>query len=569
MIMKELTIDSNQQLKFDKLIKKLSKKHKVKGTSVILVNKDSVLYKKHYGIINAQKVKNNATRKMMIGSTTKLLTALAILILKDKESIDLDEPITTYIPEIAINHRFDKEPIITPRMLLMHISGLPSDNFDLITRKDKSLADIPELIKDSYLCARPNTMPAYSNLSYGLLGLIIERVTKQSYAEYIHKNIVEKLGLSIEFITNRQQLKEREKAISQSFTAKGKVKEDPLGTIVSGGSSTYATIDDLGKFLQFFLNHEHQKLLNPKTMQSMLQKPEASWIVEGELTVGLGLMHDIRHFNNTEIGPIKGHGGNTIYHHSTFEFLPDENFGIAVMTNSEKGALVAKELTVDIMRSCLESLGYEIPKRLFPQPSTTKSDQAFNNQDFVGAGLKISSIKNKDNQSIYRFSGLKFKLDSNSDGYFNAQPLGVSRLPILNRLIKNIRFKPMLRDEETILYLEQSEAYFKRVFPLFGSYQKADVYDSWESACKNYRIINNNPALNQLFESAKLKRKNDDLIIEMKLLGSKNKYYLYPINDKEAIIQGFGRGTKETITLNSDHDHYYLSLQGIELKSIE
>ncbi len=561
MEMRRLHIDETLRRKLDKLIKKRAKKHKVQGVSVVVTDKHSNLYENYHGVVDEEGTHNSDDKKMMIGSTTKLLTALGILVLKDRGELKLDDDIKKHLKSFAIKSRF-RDYTITIRDLMMHVSGIPSDDFDLITRKDKPLSSILESLANETMCARPRTMYAYSNLGYGLLGLIIETVSRKPYVDFMEEEIFEKLDVTFEFLHNSKMLEERKKAISQSFTASGKIVEDPLGTTISGGSSTYGKLSDLAKLLRFFLNNNEIGLIKKATFAEMMKRPEGEWTCAEDIVVGLGLMHDMRHFYGKDIGPVKGHGGNTIYHHSTFEFMSEEGFGVAVMTNSARGGVMSRNLTKDIMVHCLEQMGKRVPKKENP-PAAIRSHHF--DKHYVAISNKLMTSEGKMKKHS-RLSFLKFIAKENDDGYIKPFPIGLARLPFIRKALHSIRFLPANINGERILYVEQRLKHFRRIISFFSEYEERTIPKSWLKACDKYQVIGNNKDLKNLFKKVRLKHKKGDLVLEMNALGSKNRYYLLPLNEKEAIIQGFGRGAKSTVALDKKSGRVQLNVYGITLE---
>jgi D-alanyl-D-alanine carboxypeptidase len=130
-------------------------------------------------------------------SITKTLTALAVLRLAERESLDLDSPAADFLP------RFPYGPEITVRHLLTHSAGIADpiplrwihlegehEGFD----RDEFFDAI--FVRRTKLKRRPNERFAYSNLGYVLLGQIIEEVSGASYEEYMREHVLAPMGLA-------------------------------------------------------------------------------------------------------------------------------------------------------------------------------------------------------------------------------------------------------------------------------------------------------------------------------------------------------------------------------------
>ena len=183
--------------KIDSLIKDEMDKNNIPGLSVAVVNEGGIIWSKGYGYQDVEeKIKATPETLYRVGSISKSLTAVAILLLEQRGLIDLDAPINEYIPDFKIKSRFDKIPPITVRQLLSHHSGLKRDHYkDIIGHNPPHLDFVIEELADDYLALPPDTSYKYSNLNYALLGKIIENVTNKSYSQYMREELLEPLGM--------------------------------------------------------------------------------------------------------------------------------------------------------------------------------------------------------------------------------------------------------------------------------------------------------------------------------------------------------------------------------------
>ncbi len=182
----------------DQFLSSQVEKNKTPGLQYYHFNQDDVLYSHCGGLADIDnQVKVTEATTFNAYSVTKTFTALSLLQLAEKELIDLDKRVVEYLPE------FPYPPIITSRQLLTHTSGIPNpmplswvhaadehETFDY----QKYFNDI--FRKHSKVKKQPNEKFAYSNLGYVLLGMIIEKISGQSYTEYVAENIIKRSGIS-------------------------------------------------------------------------------------------------------------------------------------------------------------------------------------------------------------------------------------------------------------------------------------------------------------------------------------------------------------------------------------
>ncbi len=168
----------------------------VKGFSgaVLVMQKNKVLLKKAYGLADREwNIANTTDTKFRIGSITKQFTAACILQLIEQGKLNLDDKLSKFIPG------FPKGDSVTLHMLLNHTSGIASytDQTDFIKVATQTFSNDSMI---SFFKSRPyNFSPGskfqYNNSGFFLLGYIIEKVSGQSYENYLRAHILDKLGM--------------------------------------------------------------------------------------------------------------------------------------------------------------------------------------------------------------------------------------------------------------------------------------------------------------------------------------------------------------------------------------
>lgn len=173
-----------------------SKAWPMSGT-VLVSQKGEILFHDGYGMANIEhSVPNTRATKLWICSITKAFTAAAIMQLSEKGLISVDDSIRRYLPEYS---EFDER--ITIHQLLTHTSGIANYNnipdfFSRIQKLYYTEKEFIALFKDMAPDFPPGEGYAYSNSGYYLLGVIIERVSKLPYEEFVTENILKPLGMN-------------------------------------------------------------------------------------------------------------------------------------------------------------------------------------------------------------------------------------------------------------------------------------------------------------------------------------------------------------------------------------
>lgn len=183
----------------DSIYKAYAITHHVPGLVYGIVADGRLIHTGGFGYANiAQKIPATAQSVYRIASMTKSFTAMAILSLRDAGKLDLDDPVSRYIPEMLQVHPLtDDSPPITIRHLLSHSAGFPEDNpwgDRQLQRTDQELIDF---IKHGVsLSNTPGIAYEYSNLGFALLGHIVSKVSGEPFEKYITRTILQPLGMT-------------------------------------------------------------------------------------------------------------------------------------------------------------------------------------------------------------------------------------------------------------------------------------------------------------------------------------------------------------------------------------
>ena len=181
----------------EKLYKDFAEKNHFPGYAFGIVLDGKLIYSGSSGYTDINKKIPATTQSMFrIASMSKSFTAMAILKLRDKGKLTLDDPAYLYIPELKNQSLTTDAPVITIRNLLSHSAGFPEDN----PWGDRHLADTEQdlinIIKKGLSFSNATSLNyEYSNLAFCMLGIIIHKVSGEYYADYIQKNIWQPLQI--------------------------------------------------------------------------------------------------------------------------------------------------------------------------------------------------------------------------------------------------------------------------------------------------------------------------------------------------------------------------------------
>ncbi len=229
--------------------------------SVIVAKDAEIIYHKAFGFADKRNnVPLTDTTSFQLASVSKVITATAVMLLIEKGLIKLDDTFASYFPEFP----YDK---ITVKHLLSHRSGLPNYLYflnDIVTRQDRILTnrEVLQLMveKRPGLYLQPNRAFNYCNTNYALLALLIEKVSKKTFSNFLREEIF--LPLGMRHSGTILSLDVFEKSISKPYDHRWKIIEPEAADYVVGDKSIYSTPYDMFLFSEALYQG---KLLNPET----------------------------------------------------------------------------------------------------------------------------------------------------------------------------------------------------------------------------------------------------------------------------------------------------------------
>lgn len=179
----------------DTFVKEMMRAYDVPGVGLAVVEDGEISYVRGYGVRDVTTgAPVTPDTLFAIGSTTKSFTALGVMLLVEEGRVDLEAPITTYLPEFRLSDP-ESTRTATVRHLLSHTTGLvrtDASTFDTSV----TAADIIEAAATTPLVGKPGEVFVYSNVNTIVAGEIIERVTGRSWEAFSRERILRPLGMS-------------------------------------------------------------------------------------------------------------------------------------------------------------------------------------------------------------------------------------------------------------------------------------------------------------------------------------------------------------------------------------
>ena len=299
----------------------------VPGASVMVIRNGEVLYKHAYGMADLEEHAAAATAtNYRLASVTKQFTAMSVLILMERKRLTLDNPLTKFFPDYPA---YGKQ--VTIRHLLTHTSGLKAYE-DLIpadrTSQLKDLDVLKYLERQSATEFPPGSQWRYSNTGYAHLALIVEKASGMRFAEFLQKNIFDRLRMAgtVAFEDGISTVRNRAYGYSERGGSFERTDQSQTSAVLGDGG-IYSSVEDLYRWDQAFYT---EKLVHASTLQ---QAFTPAVLNDGKKT-GYGF--------GWEVGEYQGlktvrHGGSTIGFRTEILRIPDKKFTVIVLTNRNGG----------------------------------------------------------------------------------------------------------------------------------------------------------------------------------------------------------------------------------------
>ena len=272
--------------------------------------------------------------QFLICSITKTFTATALALLVDEGRLDWSRPVRDYIPEFRL-----RDPVATERVtvrdLLCHHSGLPRHDWIWIPG-DLSRTEMMTALRHLEPARDIRTEFQYNNLAYNAAGIVAERISGQSYEEFIRARLTDKLQMPVGF--SAQDFAAAEDAavpyLVERDDERRRSKFFPIPTTAAGAIVTsIAAIANWMKFLLAEGEFEGRRLLSATLIRQMQAPrvfagaPEFRELGPSHYGLGFG---SFTYRGERAVG----HSGGWLGWSTLMRLIPERNIGVAVFTNT-------------------------------------------------------------------------------------------------------------------------------------------------------------------------------------------------------------------------------------------
>ena len=290
--------------------------------SVLVARDGKVILSKGYGSANLEwEVPNSPSAKFRLGSITKQFTAACILLLEERGKLKVEDPVKKYMPDAPA--AWDK---VTIFHLLTHTSGIPSFTGFPDYHSTEATPTTPEQLvarfRDKPLEFQPGEKWNYSNSGYVLLGYLIEKISQQSYSQFVQENIFNPLGMKDSgYDSNTAVILHRASGYSPGDKGISNAGYIDMSIPLSAGG-LYSTTEDLLRWEQGLMGG---KLLSAASLQKMTTPFKSDYAFG--LAVHTANGHKVIEHN----GGIEGFN-------TALAYYPEDKLTVVVLANLNGGA---------------------------------------------------------------------------------------------------------------------------------------------------------------------------------------------------------------------------------------
>ena len=326
------------ETKLQPLIEDFLRKQEVPGLAIAIVDGGQVVWEHGFGV-QSLKAKDPVTPRSLwhMASITKPFVATAVMQLVEKGRMNLDAPITTYVPYFEMAD--PRAKTVTIRQMLSHTSGFPDVGdyeWDEPVYDDGALERFTRSLKDQKLIFAPGERMQYSNMAYEVLGDAVAKASGKTFEAYVHENILQPLGMT----TSTLLVKETDPALmtwGHELDARGRPVASavyPYNRMHTPSSNLHSNVRDMARWAIANLDGgklDGERILEMETLDRM-------WTPVREIAAtgpdvrrqAIGLSWFLGKHRGHEI---VSHGGGDTGYLTDLVLVPEGRKAVAWMTN--------------------------------------------------------------------------------------------------------------------------------------------------------------------------------------------------------------------------------------------
>ena len=280
--------------------------------------------------------------------------------LVEKGIINLDSPVTEYLPDFHIKSRFnDTNNPITILSLLSHRAGVPADPLydymakDNESRVRKTLEQEILTLNDNYTALPVGHSYKYSNYGFMILARVIEVVTNMDFQDYVSENILLPLGMMSSAFLSNPELKSRLAKTYSRYNSKELYETDNYDLSELGSGNLHTTLNDMIRFMRAMMRSgelDGQRIISEESLWKTYEKPFSTPSDPNLNALG---WHGVGNFSSGEL-VVYAAGANNGFT-ACMIYLPVEKIGVIFLSNGSSFEDVREEIAISTLELMLET----------------------------------------------------------------------------------------------------------------------------------------------------------------------------------------------------------------------
>jgi len=332
---------------FDAYVAQAVKAWNLPGLAIAVVANDSMVFAKGYGVRTLGRPDPvDAHTRFAIGSTTKAMTALALLQAGDEGKVALDQPVLQYLPSLQLY-----DPVmtreLTVRDLLTHHTGLPGSD-QLWTGNDYGIDEIIRRMRFLKPVASFRNHYAYQNVQYAMAGEVLRSATGTAWADWLRTRIWEPLGMretlpTVSATEGQPNVATPHQVIDDTMRVIANRAVDP----VAPAGSVWSSVSDMAKWMRFVLDSGRvggRRLVSERAFTDWLSPQVVVPVADFYPTTSLAAVHRVNyglgwflhHYAGDEVAM---HTGSIDGMSAIIGLLPERRVGVYILANSDHAEL--------------------------------------------------------------------------------------------------------------------------------------------------------------------------------------------------------------------------------------
>ena len=281
----------------------------------------------------------NAETLFQVGSISKTFTGTLLMRQVEMGKLDLDTPVRTYLPHLQLS---DPEVTakVTTRHLLTHTGGWVGDYFNDFGNGDDAL---DKMVKD--IAKLPQVQPlgtiwSYNNTGFNIAARVIEVVTGKPYEKALQEMLLDPLALNMTYLYPSDILFTHRFVVGHYIEAKKVKVARPwaVGRATNGVGGVVSTVKDLLRYARFHMGDgksNGKRVIKRKSLEAMRKKQ-----IHAGGRGDMAITWFIRYADDLTV---YAHGGATHGQQAFFFYIPEKDFALAVLTNSDEGGIITAQ----------------------------------------------------------------------------------------------------------------------------------------------------------------------------------------------------------------------------------